>query len=160
MSKPIKSDAVGNDSLDRRLFIATALGGVGACYIAALGYPVYRYLASPVEHAEVEAAITEVTLPDAQKLPVRSALVFKFGPFISLLIHHGDDTWSAFDAKCSHLGCTVKYEPDKQRIYCECHGGMYDPKTGKNTGGPPPKPLRAYEVKLTQTGVLVTRAKA
>ncbi len=56
-----------------------ALGAAGVCYAAAIGYPVYRYLASPVEKAEANAAVTEVTLPDAQKLPAGSALMFKFG---------------------------------------------------------------------------------
>ena len=56
-----------------------ALGGVGLCYAAAIGYPVYRYLASPVEKAAAAAAVTEVTLKDAQKLPAGSALMFKFG---------------------------------------------------------------------------------
>lgn len=147
-----------DDPINRRNFVGTAVvGGVGACYLAALGYPVYRYLASPVERAEVSAAITEVTLKDAHKLPPGTALMFKFGPFTSMLIHHSDDTWSAFDAKCTHLGCTVKYEHDRNRIFCECHGGMYDPKSGTNTGGPPPKPLKRYNVKLTEGGVLVSR---
>ena len=35
----------------RRAFLAAAAGAAGICYIAALAYPVYRYLASPVEMA-------------------------------------------------------------------------------------------------------------
>lgn len=150
-------DTSPDQPMNRRAFVGTA-AGIGACYLAALGYPVYRYLASPVERSEALAAITEVTLKDAHKLPSRSAMMFKFGPFTALLIHHGDGTWSAFNAKCTHLGCTVKYESDKSRIFCECHGGIYDAKSGANTGGPPPKPLLKYNVKLTEEGVVVSKA--
>lgn len=146
------------EAVDRRVFIGAAIGGVGVCYLAAIGYPVYRYLASPVERAEAQAAVTEVTLPEAHKLPRKSALMFKFGPFTALLIHHEDGTWSAFNAKCTHLGCTVKYEPHNDRIFCECHGGIYNAKSGANIGGPPPRPLQVYQVKVSETGVVVSKS--
>jgi len=53
----------------RRNFLAVAAGAAGLLYVGALGYPVYRYLASPAETAMNETAVTEVTLNDAQKLP-------------------------------------------------------------------------------------------
>jgi cytochrome b6-f complex iron-sulfur subunit len=149
-------DEVG---INRRLFARVAFGGMGLCYAAAFGYPVYRYLKSPVEKAQIAAAVTEVTLKDAQKLPVGSALVFKFGVEPCLLIRHRDDQWVALSAKCTHLGCTVQYEPAKKRIFCACHGGTYDPETGKNIAGPPPKPLKSFVVKPAPDGALtVSRA--
>ena len=62
----------------RRAFLAAA-GAAGLAYTAALAYPVYRYLASPEEMAMNATAVTEVTLKDAQKLPLGSVLMFKFG---------------------------------------------------------------------------------
>jgi cytochrome b6-f complex iron-sulfur subunit len=146
------------DLLTRRAFARVALGGVGLCYVGAIGYPVYRYLKSPVERAAAAAAVTEVTLKDAQKLAPGSALMFKFGPRPALLIHHTDGSWVALEAVCTHLGCTVQYQPERNKIHCACHGGEYDPVTGKNIAGPPPKPLRKYEVKVTDAGLLVSRA--
>jgi len=143
--------------LNRRTFVRAALGTVGACYAAAIGYPVYRYLSSPVEKAAAEAAVTEVTLRDAEKLPKGSALMFKFGSKPTMLIHHPDGSWIALTAVCTHLGCTVQYQPEKSRIHCACHGGIYDPNTGANISGPPPKPLMRYNVKITETGVVVSR---
>lgn len=145
------------DLLTRRAFVRVGLGGVGLCYAAAIGYPVYRYLKSPVERAAAASAVTEVTLADAQKLAAGSVLMFKFGTKPTMLIHHTDGSWVALDAVCTHLGCTVQYEPAKNRIHCACHGGEYDPLTGRNIGGPPPKPLKKYEVRVSETGVLVSR---
>jgi len=44
------------------------------------------------------------------------------------------------------------------RIHCSCHGGVYDPHTGKNVSGPPPKPLKAYKVNVGTTNIVVSRA--
>ncbi|MGA7258145.1 MAG: Rieske (2Fe-2S) protein [Terracidiphilus sp.] len=141
----------------RRGFLVAA-GAAGLCYAAALGYPVYRYLASPAEMAASEAAVTEVTLKDAEKLPAGSALMFKFGSSPAMLIHHNDNTWVALTAVCTHLGCTVQYEPDLNRIHCACHGGVYDPYTGANVSGPPPHPLKRFKVTVGAADVQVSRA--
>jgi len=141
----------------RRAFVGAA-AAAGLCYIGAIGYPIYRYLASPAEMAASESAVREVTLDKAQELPENSALMFKFGSSPAMLIHGKDDLWVAFSAVCTHLGCTVKFEPEQNRIHCSCHGGVYDPATGKNVSGPPPKPLRSYKVNVGTNGVVVSRA--
>jgi len=105
-----------------------------------------------------ETAVTEVTLDKAQELPVASALMFKFGSSPAMLIHGADDSWVAFSAVCTHLGCTVRFEPEHNRIHCSCHGGVYDPHTGKNVSGPPPKPLKAYKVNVGANNIVVSRA--
>jgi cytochrome b6-f complex iron-sulfur subunit len=137
--------------------VGTALGVAGACYAGAIAYPVYRYLASPAERAEAAAAVTEVTLKDAQKLPTGSVLMFRFGPRPAMLIHHADGSWVALSAVCTHLGCTVQYPPERNVIHCACHGGEYDPVTGKNIAGPPPRPLTRYVARVTDNGVVVSR---
>ncbi len=140
----------------RRLFVAVA-GALGAGYAGLLGYPVYRYLASPIETAALNAAVTEVTLPDAVNLPRASALIFRFGTKPALLIHHEDDTWTCFSAVCTHLGCTVQYQAAQRRIFCACHGGVYDPATGKPVAGPPPKALTAFRVEIQDGKLTVHR---
>lgn len=145
------------ETTTRRAFLAAA-GAAGLCYTAALGYPIYRYLASPMEMASNATAITEVTLKDAQKLPAGSVLMFKFGTAPTMLIHHADGKWVALTAVCTHLGCTVQYEPQADRIHCACHGGVYNPYTGANVSGPPPKPLKLFKVAVKDTGVDVSRA--
>jgi len=141
----------------RRAFLASA-GVAGACYIAAFGYPVYRYLASPEEAAESVAAVTSVKLGADYILPKGTARMFKFGSAPAMLIHHQDDAWVAMTAVCTHLGCTVQYEPDADRIHCSCHGGVYNAYTGANVSGPPPRPLRLFKVAVNETGVEVSRS--
>lgn len=154
----LKKGEVASKDVSRRGFVKIALGGAGLAYAGAIGYPIYRYLNSPVETSQSAAAIKEVTLADAEKLPVGSAMVFKFGVKPALLIHHEDGSWVAMSAVCTHMGCTVAYDPTKTKIVCECHGGQFDAKTGENVSGPPPKPLEKFEVVVAEGSITVRRA--
>lgn len=153
---PERAEELGTET-SRRTFVRVAVAGMGLAYAGAIGYPIFRYLNSNVEKEAELAAIKEVTLKDADKLPKGSILMFKFGPRPAMLIHHADDTWSAFEAVCTHMGCTVGYDAARERIACQCHGGQYDPKTGENVGGPPPRPLKKYHLAMSKGLATVTR---
>jgi cytochrome b6-f complex iron-sulfur subunit len=150
-------DADDKGILSRREFLYTAGSLIGAVYVGAIGYPVYQYLSTPAQRSAEAAAVTQTTLEGAADLPKNSALMFKFGAKPGLLIHHSDDTWSAYNAVCTHLACTVNYQPEEGRIYCACHGGVYDPNTGANVAGPPPKPLTKYNVEVKDGSIIVSR---
>ncbi len=47
----------------------------------------------------------------------------------------------AYSQKCTHLSCAVRYERDKDRLYCPCHNGVYSVTTGDPTAGPPQRRL-------------------
>ena len=156
-TEPAESGA-SPEEVSRRAFAQVAVGGVGACYAAAIGYPVYRYLATPAREAASLAAVSEVALPKDQLPEAGSALMFRFGTKPAMLIHHADGSMVCFDAICTHLACTVQYQPEEGRIYCACHGGEYDPQTGANVAGPPPKPLTPYRVEVSDENVIIHRA--
>ncbi len=42
----------------------------------------------------------------------------------------------ALSSQCPHLGCQVEWQPQKDRFFCPCHNGVFDPR-GKATEGPP-----------------------
>lgn len=158
MSDEAKKNAPVEDA-DRRGFLKiAAAGALGAAYAGLVGYPVYKYLASPIEKAEAEGAVKEVVLEHALETPRNAALMFQFGQKPSILIHHDDGSWSALSAVCTHLGCTAGYDAARKIIFCPCHGGMYDPHSGANLGGPPPKPLAEYKVRVEAGKVVVSRA--
>jgi cytochrome b6-f complex iron-sulfur subunit len=152
----VKPEEAGEKATRRAFLIAGTAAGLA--YTAAMAYPIYRYLASPAEMASGASAVKEVSLKDAQKLPKGSVLMFKFGTAPAMLIHHADGTWASLSAVCTHLGCTVQYEPQMDRIHCACHGGVYNPHTGANVSGPPPKPLKKFNVVVGENSVEVSRA--
>jgi cytochrome b6-f complex iron-sulfur subunit len=158
MDVPIqKPNALEEGETTRRSFVGYAIGGMCAAYAAAIGYPIYRYLNSPVEKSVSLSNVREVDLQGAEKLPAGSVMLFKFGADPAMLIHHVNGEWVAFDSVCTHLGCTVQYHPEEQLIKCACHGGQYDPHTGQNISGPPPKPLTKFKVKVLKATVTVSR---
>ncbi|MFA6243247.1 MAG: Rieske (2Fe-2S) protein [Candidatus Hydrogenedentales bacterium] len=155
-----KVQDAAEESMPRRVFFAAGAGLVGACYAGAIGYPVYRFLSTPAhKSAAEEAALREVSF-SADKLPAPgTAYLFKFGSHNAILIRLEDSSLVCFDRTCTHLGCTVEFQPKEKRIHCACHGGVYDMNTGKNVSGPPPKPLKQYRVEVTADGqVVISRA--
>jgi len=54
----------------------------------------------------------------------------------------------ALSARCTHLGCTLNYEPVSQRFACPCHGSVFT-LSGKRVAGPARKDL--CRVPLTST---------
>lgn len=60
----------------------------------------------------------------------------------------------AFSAVCTHLGCIVKWVPERNEFFCPCHAGRFD-ANGTAISGPPPSPLRKYKVDITSEGIIV-----
>ena len=52
----------------------------------------------------------------------------------------GSDRYTVMIGLCTHLGCVPTYKETQQMFKCACHGGEFD-SNGKQTFGPPPKPL-------------------
>lgn len=57
--------------------------------------------------------------------------------------------FTAFSAICTHAGCTVQYQASNKEFICPCHGGSYSASTGHVLGGPPPSPLPAIPVTVS-----------
>ena len=142
----------------RRTLLKSGVALVGACYAAAVGYPVYRYLATPAVRERAQGQIKSISIPEKSLPGVGTATMFLFGTRPSLLIHHEDGQYVAFDAVCTHLGCTVRFEPENKRIFCPCHGGTYDMNSGEVVAGPPPRALKTYKVEVADGNVVVSRA--
>ena len=64
------------------------------------------------------------------------------------------DGYKVFSGVCTHLGCIVRWEAEKERFYCPCHKGIFD-KTGQVTSGPPPRPLDEYQVVVERNLVFI-----
>ncbi len=67
----------------------------------------------------------------------------------AMLIHLANGKYVAYDAVCTHAGCTVQFDPKRQLMVCPCHGATYDPAQGaKVLGGPTSTPLAALAVRV------------
>lgn len=55
-----------------------------------------------------------------------------------------DGTLVGYSAVCTHLACAVLWRKDRGtegELYCPCHEGVFDARSGEVTAGPPPRGL-------------------
>ena len=119
----------------RRKFLFACLGGIAAVGAGLALYPVYRYLAPNKSSATGE----KVRIPAADILP-GNAKFFDFRNETGVIIRKLNGDLIALSAVCTHLGCIVQWQKDKQDFLCPCHGGRYT-EDGVVISGPPPRPL-------------------
>jgi len=148
------ADEKQESGISRRSFLDVALGAGTLAWLAAVLYPVFEFFKVPPQG---EAAPTSVVAASFAKLKPGQGVVFRFGTEPALLVMSADGKLKAFSATCTHLGCTVQYRGDLQKIWCACHNGMYD-LNGRNVAGPPPRPLSEYKVAVKGDDVIVSKA--
>jgi len=55
----------------------------------------------------------------------------------------------AFDAVCTHAGCTVEFDPGSGDLVCPCHGATFDPRRGAAVvAGPTDQPLLSLPIRI------------
>lgn len=128
-------------SSTRRTFFFWMVGGIGAVLGGAGGWALLRFLSpgqSQVSATLVELLVTDVAVGGAKFFDLRGR------PAVVLQPRPGE--FVAVSAVCTHLGCIVKWVPEKERFICPCHGGAFSP-AGVVLGGPPPAPLQSFPVR-------------
>ena len=138
--------------VSRREF-AKFLGLLSGAFALSNGFIVIRAMAFPSEKLEGEHFVV-----DADEVPVGEMFQFEIHgddhiPYI--LIHLEDNLWRAFEQKCTHLTCAVRYKDDVKKIECPCHNGWFSAYTGEVLQGPPPRPLPQLEVVVRDGKVYV-----
>ncbi len=58
----------------------------------------------------------------------------------------------AWNAKCTHLGCVVRWNTETHNWHCRCHDGYFDPLMTKVIAGPPPEPLHPWTATVGEDG--------
>ena len=147
-----------NDEITRRTFlgrISLALSGLAA---AVVSVPIIAYLLSPLLHPAPQewrdlglvqnfqiGQTVEVAFDEPSSLPwagqtARTAVWLR---------RTGDRDFTAFALNCTHLGCPVNWRAGADLFLCPCHGGVYY-ADGTVAGGPPPRALARYSVRIAE----------
>jgi cytochrome b6-f complex iron-sulfur subunit len=137
----------------RRSFLNWLLGTWAGAVLAAIGFPVVRYMQPP----EIPEPTTRTAVGGpAATLAPNSYRIIPFGASPAIIIRLPSGDLRAFSAVCTHLSCTVQFRQDLQQIWCACHNGHYD-LHGRNVSGPPPRPLEEYDVADRDGQIVVSR---
>ncbi|MEU0369553.1 Rieske (2Fe-2S) protein [Streptomyces sp. NPDC006283] len=134
-------DRIAADSLTTRRdylrLVATVSGGLAAGGIGVAAGVLHR-------HGDSEGAPEPKRIADG--LPPGRSIAFRYPgeDDRAVAVRLGDGTLVGYSAVCTHLACGVLWREDRGsegQLYCPCHEGVFDPRTGEVTAGPPPRPL-------------------
>ncbi len=134
-------DRISADSLTTRRdylrIVATVSGGLAIGGVGVAAGILHR-------HGDSES------MPEAKKvvdeLPPGRSVAFRFpgDEDRALAVRLEDGSLVGYSAVCTHLACAVLWREDRGpdgELYCPCHEGVFNARTGEVTAGPPPRPL-------------------
>jgi len=122
--------------MQRRGFLKLLASILGLSALGAFVYPLFRFL------LPVEAALAAKTLSIPKgEVPVNTTKDLMFGATPIIVLNLPDKGYLAFSKVCTHLGCLVKFDKERQEFICPCHAGTFNLE-GDVVSGPPPAPLR------------------
>ncbi len=76
-----------------------------------------------------------------------------------IVVALGSGKYAAFDAVCTHAGCTVGWDPGAGLLICPCHGAAFDPRNNAQpVAGPATVPLAELPIAISPAGVITLRA--
>lgn len=136
----------------RREFLNGYMAALTACLSAFAAYPVVRFILPWRKEEEPDS----IVMPEVPDLAPGEGMAFAYGPSPAILIRMPDGRFRAFNAICTHFDCTCRYLEQSKQIHCACHDGYYDLE-GNVTAGPPPRPLKRYDVKETEEGLKIAQ---
>lgn len=148
----------------RRTFLQIATAFLGGLLTLAAGIPLIGFAISPAwkkgESQWVDLGLVDL-LKNSQFRKVNYTFTAKDGwvkatkkrsVYVTDL---GNGEWNVFSRTCSHLGCLVRWDDNKESFLCPCHGAVFD-KDGAVVEGPPPEPLQKLDVK-EESGILYVK---
>lgn len=147
----------------RRSFFrwVTAIGSL--ITVALVGIPGVRAFVSPSFRRE--RRVRWIPLGEAEQIEPGIPLRFDFAETFNdawvetralrgVWIYTEDNvSFTVYNGQCTHLACSYGFDREKGIFHCPCHHGLFELKTGRVVGGPPPRPLDVLETKI-ENGVL------
>jgi Rieske Fe-S protein len=144
--EPLLQDVRVHPCVSRRRLLIAGGAGLGAVALAACaGGPGIPELTG-VGPGDVVVPLADVPVGGAYEVSIDGRRV--------LIGQPAEGTVVAFDATCTHQGCTVRAADDG--LVCPCHGSVFDPATGAVVHGPATAPLDPVGVTVRDADVVLT----
>jgi cytochrome b6-f complex iron-sulfur subunit len=127
--------------LSRRRFLTMSSGLLAGAFLSAC----VSMGESDPDPKDVEVSSDEVPLPGNPPLHKQAERFF---------LIHNEEGLLAFSARCTHQGCNVGWEANRDQFHCPCHGSTFN-RRGEQLGGPAPRPLDLFAVRIQPDGGIV-----
>lgn len=158
-------DELKDKQLGRRNFMKVAIASIGGLIGAAIGLPAIPYIMGPALQKESDSWIqlgsigkVELNIPTLFKKTIETQTGWidtEEEISVYVLTSNGQD-YVVMSNVCTHLGCRVRWIPEKDGFFCPCHNGVFA-KDGAVVSGPPPRPLDRFESKVEDGIIFIKR---
>ncbi|MDL5051011.1 ubiquinol-cytochrome c reductase iron-sulfur subunit [Oscillatoria amoena NRMC-F 0135] len=151
------------DGAGRRNFFVRATVGLGALITAALGLPALTYLFKKPRTISPGGFVDAIDLAQLKPKTPEEVTYQRIRKDGWKLITEKSTAWVvklseeeivAYSPSCTHLGCAYHWENTKKEFVCPCHTTSFA-LDGRVLGGPAPRPLDRYPVKIQNNRVLI-----
>ena len=151
-----KSDSSKSGTLGRRRLITYLLGFSVVATLGGVLTPVIGYLWPP---RRVSAGGSgRVQIGTAADFPAGQGKVVPVNDKPVIVVNTAQGGLKAFSAICTHLGCIVEWDQNRQFILCPCHDGRFNAVNGAIISGPQPAPLPPLALTVEDDVVYVTES--
>lgn len=137
------------NNLSRRDFLKLGVGALSALAVLEMG-GVSLFFMQPRSLEGEFGGIVNAGL--VESFPDGSVVAFPDGRFF--LIHAPDGGFLAVYSRCTHLGCTISWEADKNQFFCPCHASSFSVE-GDVQNPPAPRALDLFAINVEDGQVLV-----
>lgn len=147
----------------RRNFVVSAIYGLWALMGAALALPGAAYLLFPPNSRREQEWIEIARVADLPPGEPRE-VVFRRNRVdgwkvtsekaAAWVVRESASSVVAFAPQCTHLGCAYHWDGANNEFLCPCHTSTFS-LDGEVTGGPAPRPLDRYAVRIEDGKLLL-----
>jgi len=141
-----------NPIQSRREFLDKLWKGLGIVAIVQFVAVFFGFLFSGKSESETQKPKQLFEAGDINSFQKNSVTIFRGGRFY--LVRLADGGFLALSLRCTHLGCSINWEEDKQRFICPCHASAFE-INGNVQNPPAPSALDYFPVAIQNGKVMV-----
>lgn len=139
--------------LSRRDFLKMGVSAMSLIALLEVGGASLLFMKPRSNEGEFGALVTAGA---ADSFPAGSVTEFPDGRFY--LVRAADGGFLAVYRRCTHLGCTVSWEPEQNRFFCPCHASTFDTH-GDVENPPAPRALDTFPIQIEASQILVDTSR-
>ena len=152
-------------NVNRRDFMKTIIVGIGGLISAAIGLAAIPYIMGQALKKESDEWIplgsvnkVEANIPTLFKttLTTQTGWISSEEELSVYVLTSNGQEYVVMSNVCTHLGCRVRWIPERDSFFCPCHNGVFS-KDGAVLDGPPPRPLDRFVSKVEDDILFIKR---
>lgn len=139
-------------NLSRRGFLQTLAGMAGVIGLGVLVSSFKLPSSTTQTTTTTQTGAASGAIANTNNLQVGVPIQFDYpAGYPNVLLKKSDGSLLALSLLCTHVCCVCSYDPASNRIYCPCHGSVFD-SNGSVLQGPASSPLPQVQLKVDTGG--------